>query len=139
MFLIWWAAGLVVSLLIGGWATRKSLNCIRKRIKQKAEEIDEISNDRYKELFGLEYFSPWITGTIERLFFTILVAFNVYGTATAMIVWIGLKIGADWLIVLQYEKKAWQRQIAFSALLGSMISLFFALIGGLIFGKGVPK
>jgi hypothetical protein len=67
------------------------------------------------------------------------VAFNVYGTATAMIVWIGLKMGADWLIVLQGEKKAWQRQIAFSALLGSMISLFFALIGGLIFGKGVPK
>jgi hypothetical protein len=56
MFLIWWAAGLVVSLLIGGWATRKSLNCIRKRIKQKAEEIEEISNDRYKEFLALSIF-----------------------------------------------------------------------------------
>ena len=137
MFLIWWAAGLVVSLLIGGWATRKSLGWIRKKIKKRAEIIDKISKDDYKRFFGHEYFSPWITGTFERLFFTILVAFNVSGTATAMIVWISVKMAVDWLAVLKDGKEEWQRQIAFSTLLGSMISLFFALIGGLICRFGI--
>lgn len=139
MFLIWWSAGLVISLLIGGLATPKLLDCLRGKIKERAQEIDKICEDDYKKFFGLEYFSPWITGTIERLFFTILVGFNVSGTATAMIGWISVKMGVDWLLVLKGEGKAqaWQRQLAFSALLGSVISLIFALIGGLIFSKGV--
>jgi hypothetical protein len=114
---------------------------IRGKIKEKAQEIDKICEDDYKKFFGLEYFSPWITGTIERLFFTILVGFNVSGTATAMIGWISVKMGVDWLLVLKDERKAkaWQRQLAFSALLGSIISLIFALIGGLMFSKGVLK
>lgn len=139
MFLLWGVAGLVVSLLLGEWLTRKSVDCIREKIKERAKEIDKICDDQYEASCGLPYFSPRITGTIERLFFTILVAFDVSGTATAMVVWISVKMATDWLVVLKDGKEAWQRQLAFSALLGSMISLFFALIGGLIFGKGVTK
>jgi len=139
MFLLWWAAGLFVSLVIGGLATSGLLDWIRKKIKEKAKAKDEICEDDYKKFFGHRYFSPWITGTIERLFFTILVAFNVSGTATAMIVWISVKMAVDWLIVIKDEREQWKRQMASSALLGSMISLFFALMGGLIFSKGVIK
>jgi hypothetical protein len=137
LWIIWWIVGLIFSLGLGGWLTPKSLNCIREKIKEKAKQIDKIGDDEYEEFVGLEYFSPQITGTIERLFFMILVAFNVSGTATAMVAWITVKMATDWLVVLKDGKESWQRKLAFSALLGSMISLFFALIGGLICRRGI--
>src|ERR1700744_1590585 len=39
---------------------------------------------------------PWITGYIERFFFTLLVAYSANGFPTAMIAWLGLKIATNW-------------------------------------------
>jgi len=133
---LWWIGGLFVSLVIGQWLTRISLEWIRGKIKERAKEIDKIKDSNFDDFYGIGYFPPWVTGTIERLFFTILVAFNVSGTATAMMVWISVKMATNWLIVIKDEKEQWKRQMAFSALLGTMISLFFALIGGLMFHEG---
>jgi hypothetical protein len=137
MFLLWWALGLFVSLIIGQWLTRLSLEWIRGKIKEKAKQIDKIEDKDFEDFYGKEYFSPSVTGTIERLFFTVLVGFDVSGTATAMMVWTSAKMAANWLIVTKDEKEQWKRQMAFSGLLGTMISLFIALIGGLIFRKGI--
>jgi len=49
-----------------------------------------------------------------------------------MIAWMTVKMATNWLLVIKDEKVAWKRHVAFSALLGTMISLFIALIGGLI-------
>ena len=136
MFFVWWIGGLFVSLVIGQWLTRISLAWIRGKIKDKAKQIDNICDKQFDDFYGIEYFSPSITGSIERLFFTILVAFDVSGTATAMMVWVSVKMAANWLIVIKDEKEQWKRQMAFSGLLGTMISLFIALIGGLIFHEG---
>lgn len=129
--------GLAFSLILGAWLTPNFLRWIQWKIKEKAKEIEKIDEEEYKTFVGHEYFSPLITGTIERLFFTILVGFNVSGTATAMILWITVKMAADWLLVLKDGRKSWQRQLAFLALLGNMISLLFASIGGLIFRLGI--
>lgn len=137
MFLLWWMAGLFVSLVIGQLLTRISLEWIRGKIKEKAKQVDNIEDKDFEEFYGIEYFSPSVTGTIERLFFTILVGFNVSGTATAMIAWMTVKMATNWLLVIKDENVAWKRHVAFSALLGTMISLFIALIGGLIVRKGI--
>ena len=139
MFLLWWAAGLFFSLVIGGLVTPKLLDWLRDKIRNKAKQIENIEEKEFDDFNGIEYFSRLVTGTIERLFFTILVGFNISGTATAMIVWITVKMSTNWLVVIRDDNKSWKRQLAFSALLGNMISLFFALIGGLIFSKGVCK
>jgi len=65
--------------------------------------------------------------------------FNVSGTATVMIGWTTVKMAANWLIAIKDEKEQWKRQMAFSALLGNMISFFIALVGGLIWSVGVQK
>jgi hypothetical protein len=127
-----WIAGLFVSLVIGQLLTRISLGWIRGKIKENAKRKDSIKDKDFDDFYGKEYFSPSITGSIERLFFTILVGFDVSGTATAMMVWIGAKMAANWLIVIKDEQEQWKRQVAFTGLLGTMISLFIALIGGLI-------
>jgi hypothetical protein len=137
MFFLWWIGGLFFSLVIGQWLTKKSLLWIRGKIKENAKKIDKIKDEDFNDFYGKEYFSPAITGSIERLFFTLLVGFNISGTATAMMVWAGAKMAANWAIVIGGAQEQWKRQMAFTGLLGTMISLFFALIGGLIFGKGV--
>jgi len=130
--LVWWVLGLAFSLLLG-LLTGPLLDLIRGRILQKARKKGEVIDDKDAKLY-LEslYVSSKLVGSIERLFFTILVAFNVSGTATAMIAWIAIKMATDWQRILPRGAKLTVRSLAFSALLGNMISLLFALIGGLI-------
>jgi hypothetical protein len=77
---------------------------------------------------------PELTGTIERLFFTIIVAFDVSGAATAMIGWETLKLLTNWNrqgTQSEKDQEQW-RAWAFSALIGGLASMLFALIGGLV-------
>jgi hypothetical protein len=125
--------GLFFSLVIGEWVTTKFLTWIRGKVKENARQIDNIENDEFESFSGNEYFPPRITGTLERLFFAVLVGFDVSGTAIAMILWVALKMTAEWLSVIQEQREAWKLQTVFSALLGNVVSLLFALVGGLIF------
>lgn len=74
---------------------------------------------------------PWLTGGLERLFFTLLVAFDVSGTPTAMIGWLALKLATNWNRP-DYEDKVKARSFAFSGLVAGLLSMFLALLGGQI-------
>lgn len=69
-----------------------------------------------------------LPGSIERLVFTVLVAYNIGGAAIAMIGWLGLKTAIGWS---ENIKTAPGKDSAFQALFIGMVSLFFSLLGGL--------
>jgi hypothetical protein len=125
--------GLFFSLVIGEWVTSKFLIWIRGKVKENARRIDNIEDDEFESFSGNQYFPPRITGILERLFFAALVGFDVSGTAIAMILWVALKMATEWFSVIQEQREAWKMQIVFSTLLGNVVSLLFALVGGLIF------
>jgi hypothetical protein len=80
-----------------------------------------------KRLFGPveEKFIPgWLTGLIERLFFTLLIAFEISGTGIAMVAWITVKMLQKW--------HGEHKNYSFLRLLSGMVSMLFALVGGLI-------
>jgi hypothetical protein len=128
-FLVWFGLGLAFSIRLGGALTPYILLMIRNNIVEKAKERGEVIDKLYFENLEIP---DWLVGTVERVFFTILVAFNISGTATAMIGWVTIKMLTDWHRILKPDAGVGLRSLAFSALLGNMISLFFALIGGLI-------
>ena len=81
-------------------------------------------------------FSTAFVGLIERLFFTIAIGANIPGTIVAMTVWIGLKMGANWLLARKdnesTDKRLERIGFASTALIGGLFSMTFALVGGLI-------
>lgn len=117
--LLAWIIGLVVSLLIGHFLTDYSLKYIRKKYSIFKYPDNE------KTLIP-----AYLTGLIERFFFTFIVAFDVSGTAIAMLVWMTLKLTRNLEILKEVDRE--KNESIYSGILGSMISLFFALIGGLI-------
>lgn len=119
---IWkrWIVGLVVSLVVGAVITPLFLCKLRKYIKY---------NDKILE--NGKKVPAWVTGTLERLFFVLLVAFDVSATATAMVGWLAVKMATDWQRISEKDMPN-VRKNAFSGLLGGMMSLLWALVGGLI-------
>ena len=98
--------------------------------------------------FGLAAFPRSLLGIIEQLFFMVLVAADVSGVATGMMTWILIKMVSNWNLISQgappkipilYEKsdirKARLRRLGYSGMLGTLVSLFFASLGGLIWKK----
>jgi hypothetical protein len=108
-----WCSGLVFALGIGHIGVELFLRWLRGR-KPERERVP-----------------AWLTGLVERFFFTLVVAFEVGGAATAMIAWIAAKMLANWN---RAGQPATDEQIfgAFSALLAGALSMTFALFGGLI-------
>ncbi|MDD2098944.1 hypothetical protein [Pseudomonas putida] len=140
-----WLIGLSFSLL-GGWlVTWLFLKVLRQWMglsekpkgpdKSEKKEPDgesakpEIEKPEAKgELRGVP---PALTGLIERLFFTVLVAFNVAGVVAAMVGWMALKLATNWNLKF-WEQTPSARLFGFSALLAGLISMLFAFLGGLI-------
>ncbi len=114
-----WIIGLVFSLGIGWLVTGIFLRRLRAFIGLPTQGDVES---------GIREIPPWLVGLIERLFFTLLVAFGVSGTAVAMMVWITLKMATNW----NRPGEENPVPLAFSALLADLVSMLFALIGGLI-------
>jgi len=120
-----WVFGIGFTLGGGHYITDYLLHMIREKY------VDYEDPD-----LGKTAIPEWLIGIIERLFFTILVAFNVSGTAIAMLGWITLKMTTN-LHYLKADEKGKEvplgkRMMMFSGLLGGMISMFCALIGGLM-------
>jgi len=128
IILIRWVLGLTVSLLIGQIITKLFLEKLRNYINSKVSK-----NEKIKKIESL-YISRTIVGLMERTFFTPLVAFNVSGTAIAMIGWVTIKMFYNWQIIIREENTRYARSYAFSGLFGNLCSMFFALIGGIICG-----
>ena len=75
-----------------------------------------------------EDLSGWKVGTFERAFFTVGVAAGMPGVLTAMMLWIAAKMAAHW--GTRSEKVHDLEALRLTALLGSLVSMMFALIGG---------
>ena len=116
-WIVRWLVGLLVSLFLGAIAARSFLKAVRKTIGYKAPSYKVVPS--------------WILGLVEGTFFTVAVAFDLSGVVIAMVGWITTKMAAHW----NAPSAPTQLNIAavrFSSLLGSMVSLFFAMLGGLI-------
>jgi len=136
--------GIVVAVYLGHLWTDMFLSLIRNHIysqtKMKKQDIDDV--------FIVPLAVPgWLTGLIERIFFGVLVAFNIPATAAGMLTWILIKMATDWHRILPTTHETQNNQnlsygprsLAYSSLLAGIVSLFFALIGGLICREALPS
>ena len=117
-----WIIGLLSSLVGGGVACWAFLKTLRLWLGVPPKP-------RLTE--GSKGVPPWLTGIIERLFFTVLIGLDVSGVPTAMVGWLALKLATNWNHP-DWKNKPNARTFALSALLGGLVSMFFAMIGGLI-------
>ncbi len=114
--LLRWSVGLAVALIVGALVTEVFVGSLRKTLN--------IPESAGRVVPG------WLTGLSERLFFTIVIAFNVSGAAIAMMAWVALKLVPNWQLYVAHGTA--NKPMAWSSLLGSLCSMFFALVGGLI-------
>lgn len=164
--LLWVVHGSTVALLLGHLGVTSFLKFIRKRIYQKTKERKEKVDDVYTESLAVP---ATVVGVIERIFFGVLVAFNIQAAGAAIGLWIVVKMATDWQRLLQEDKhkggplitvcvteldaakrladqmpfvlesknKIGPRSLAWASLLAGVISLLFAVIGGLICQKAL--
>jgi hypothetical protein len=118
-----WFAGLAISLVLGYLIITFFVGRMRKGTE----------DEKYKD----KAMAFW-TGTIERLFFTLLVAFEMSGIPTVMVAWVIFKVAPDWERLTKETVKEDQKGPAFIRLLGNVLSMIFALIGGLICNEEIP-
>jgi hypothetical protein len=126
--LVRWIIGLGVSLGIGALVTGKLVEWLRAPIEREVAEREKPLDIKRERLT----IDNWLVGLIERPFFTVLVASEVSGTAVAILGWIALKMVFDWGVISWKEGDRLVRSYLFTALIGNLSSMFFALIGGLI-------
>lgn len=123
MMMMRWLLGFLVSLVAGHWGTRAFVSRLRDHVDSLRPESQSVT------WRSLDLVPGWITGLVERTFFTIAVAFGGPFAIVAMIAWLGAKMATDW------NRPQAERQDpagAFTTLLGGLVSMFFALVGGLI-------
>ncbi len=111
-------------------------------------DFDDLNLEHFDRFFAKPGLEVEI-GYIERLFFTICVAFNLSGVVIAIIAWVTLKMFYIWypafetlkkLKVSEREKKEEIRlfsEFAMSSVLGCMVSIIFAIIAGLFCRYGL--
>ena len=120
----YWILGLSTSVVGGGFVTFIFLSRLRAYMHVHKEKTEE---------GGVRRAPPWLTGAIERMFFTLVIAFEVPGAPAAMLIWITLKMATNWNSLFGENKDdAQKRGLAFSSLLAGLVSMTFALIGGVI-------
>jgi hypothetical protein len=112
-----WVVGLFVSLVVGNIVSGRFIKDVRRKFGPSPARSKEVPT--------------WLTGIIERLFFTLLVAFGLQEIAGSMIGWIGLKLAVNWNHP-DFEGNADARSFAMTALQAGLISMLFSYIGGLI-------
>lgn len=116
--------GFLVSLVGGGIAAWLFLKILRwwmrvSKTKDKNEETRAVPS--------------WLTGFIERFFFTLLIVFNLPGVPAAMLIWLTLKMVTNWNSPLRKaEVDIKHIRLAFTSLLAGLVSLGFSVYGGLI-------
>ena len=138
-----WVIGLVlVSGLLGWLVTTIFLGLLRQYITQKNLTARGVMIFLLDVLRGHTTDStargvmPWLTGVVERTFFTVAIGLGLSGGALAgMLIWVTFKYYVNWQrrqgrpdLLDRYMEKV----PGLSGLLGSLVSLFFAFIGGCI-------
>ena len=129
-----WLVGMFVSLGVGHFVVGRFHATLWKALGAPVEK--PFSDVEFKPVPG------WLTGLAERLFFTFIVASDVSGTAVAMIAWIALKLTINWNrpgMKLEGEQSDVIRaRYGFVAAVVGLLSMLFALAGGLICRLGFP-
>lgn len=122
-----WVVGLSISIVVGHFASSKFRDFRNNHIERISEDtqVKSVRNDQIQSET-----LPVITGLVERTFFTLVIAFDVSGGAIAMIAWLGAKMAVNWNRLS--GESAVARGFSMTALQTGMVSLFFALVGGLI-------
>jgi len=142
-----WIVGLYFSLFLGGMVAGAFILFIRKRYIKKASVDDSVQKD-FESFFAKPGLEVEI-GYIERLFFTICVAFNLSGVVIGIIGWVTLKMFYIWYPAFETlnklndseqvrkDKIRLYSEFAMSSVLGSIVSIIFALIAGLFCRYGL--
>ncbi len=115
-----WLTGLVVVSLVGGhFTTRLFVDQLNKKVRTQDVDgpWDKVPDWLRKRTVGL----------VERLFFTTIIAADLSGAPVAMIAWISVKGYFYWST---FEGK-YPTQVLI-AVLGSLVSLWWAMVGGFI-------
>jgi hypothetical protein len=116
-----WIVGLALAVVVGAVVTPLFLYSLRGAMglgsKPKKSSYERVP--------------PWVTGVVERTIFAVLVGLNVPSAATAMMGWLALKLATNWNRK-DMETNAKARPFAFTALLGGLVSMFFAALGGMV-------
>lgn len=121
------AIGLLLSIGIGGLVSHYFRNWRNNRIKSIGKDSDVKKADSQNIQDNILSIT---TGVIERTFFTILVADDVSGASVAMMGWLAVKMATNWNRI---PEDTWVgRAMSMTALQSGMVSLLFALVGGLI-------
>jgi len=119
-----WLLGLGWSLLAGHFVVGLVVDGLRAQIRAAPEAFDDSVPSTWEPDPRMP---SWAVGLIERLFFTLAVAFDVSGSATAMMAWIAIKMAARWNRLGKPDAPG-----ALSIAIGGLVSMFFALTGGAI-------
>lgn len=136
-----WILGLLISLVLGQIVTK----WFTEKIRNRAGCHDMVYKSYLKKYakrpsepqFNPKQISPALTGFIERLVFTVMFGFEVAGTPIAMMAWLGVKMLTN-LNRGDLPKHEIVRSRALTGLLGATVSLFFALVGGLLCTMRIP-
>ena len=148
-----WVIGLIVSIIVGHVATAYFLVLLRRLYERKDNYKQLSTMAKLRANLGIDFYPPialekhisgLIVGPAERLFFTLIIAFEISGAAVAMMVWITLKMLTS-RVYSEKQAKISEKNLKeeaesilsifnfeFVSLLGNLSSMLFALIGGLI-------
>ncbi len=118
-----WVQGFFLSLFVGGVVTDFCRYEGHRRIENLPERRGSVPG--------------WITGLLERTFFTLATAVSPPATIPAMIGWLGVKLAANWQRAKPTEAT---RSAAFLAVAVGLLAMLFSLLGGLLCRKyfGAP-
>jgi len=108
-------AGFTISLGVAWYAVPWVLEWLREGLGERSARPGE-------DLPG------WKVGTLERAFFTVGVGAGLPTVLTAMMLWVAAKMAANWGSRPQEIQQI--EAMRLTALLGSLVSMLFALIGG---------
>jgi hypothetical protein len=120
-----WGLGFLFSLVLGGIVTWVFVALLRWWMGTPPKAL-------FKK--GAKAVPAVLTGLMERLFFTVLVGLDTPAVPAYMLTWLGLKMATNWNHP-DWKDKPDARAYALSALLGGLVSMLFALLGGLITKK----
>ncbi len=123
-----WSIGILVSLLVGHYATRNFRDLRNKHIRNVCKYNEALQKQDEQSINS--DLLPLVTGLIERTFFTLVIAFDVSGGAVAMMGWLGAKMAINWN--RQPGESPVNRAFSMTALQAGIVSLMFSLVGGLI-------
>lgn len=113
-----WIIGLLFSILIGQLVVWLFLKWLQLWLNKTPPDK------------GGKRVPDWITGGVERIFFTVLVGADASAVPALMLGWLGLKMATNWNSPA--FKAPEMRPFAIRALLAGLISMLLAFLGGLV-------